>query len=377
MSFFSKVLNLVPELISGIVDTGQDAGAHLSNWFKSKSGSGLTEAQKQQNAFEAQQAEVSYERQKEYYQQFQSPAAMMQQYRDAGLNGAVMMSGGSTGAVAAPQVPQATGTSAGSQTASLGDIAKLVSDMSMLGVNKELVRSQANKNNAEAAESRSRKTGQDITNQFLPDQFGANIDNLRNNASLALERINTEQSQQALNLAGVNLEDARTALTLQQAYAASIDNETRAQLNALDIKLKENDTKLQECDMRYKSAMTAHAWADIKRINAERDNIVAERNKIIAETDDVNAAAYGKWLDNKIKDGTAQGLIEATNFKNDPERLRYDWDWQHTSNIGRTAVDVLDLEKGSRYEFGTSLKRWSTFPQRFGQRSAGRTHSRH
>lgn len=379
MSFFSKVLNLVPELISGIVDTGQDAGAHLSNWFKSKSGSGLTEAQKQQNAFEAQQAEVSYERQKEYYQQFQSPAAMMQQYKDAGINGAVMMSGGSTGAVAAPQVPQASGTSAGSQTASLGDISKLISDMSTLPSQRRLLESQANKNNADAEEARSRKTGQDITNQFLPDQFGANIEATRNNAALALERINTEQSQQALNRAGVPLREAQTALTLQQAYAESIDNQTRARLNDLDVQIKEKDVALRDLEAKYKEAMTAHAWADVRRINAEISKIHAERHLLVAQTDDVNEAAYGKWLDNEIKQGTASGVVARTNYENSPDKLVKDWNWKHMSNIARIATNAAGfLQSIGAAGVLESFASYSTHDVRHTQpHTVGRTHTPH
>lgn len=92
------------------------------------------------------EAEKAYQRQREFYQDFSSPQAMMRQYRQAGINPSYVMQNGSYNA-SAPSVQQANTP----QTFDVGEqISNGSSKIAQLIQNANLVKSQANKNNAEA-----------------------------------------------------------------------------------------------------------------------------------------------------------------------------------------------------------------------------------
>ena len=92
------------------------------------------------------EAEKAYQRQREFYQDFSSPQAMMSQYREAGINPSYVMQNGSYNA-SAPSVQQANTP----QTFDVGEqISNGSSRVAQLIQNANLVKSQANKNNAEA-----------------------------------------------------------------------------------------------------------------------------------------------------------------------------------------------------------------------------------
>lgn len=92
------------------------------------------------------EAEKAYKRQREFYQDFSSPQAMMEQYRYAGINPSYVMQNGSYNA-SSPSVQQAN-------TPQIFDVGEQItqgtSKVAQLIQNANLVKSQTNKNNAEA-----------------------------------------------------------------------------------------------------------------------------------------------------------------------------------------------------------------------------------
>lgn len=349
-SLFSGLTGLTGDILPGLGNLLKGAGNLWENtgdsaesWFDSKTGRALTGAQREQNQFEHDEAELAYQRQIDYYNQFQSPDAMMRQYREAGLNPALMMTGGNEGSVSPISPPQASGTSAGSQTASLGDIVSLFSNLSLLDAQRQKLVAEAKNTNADTDYKEAQTTGQQIANKFLPTQYETNIENMQANTNLVLSQIDSEVVRRDLMRSDIDLNDAKTALTLQQAYLASLDAETRRELNQLEVKLKDIQTRYEDARIRYTNALTSGAWAEVRKTNQEISNLQAERERIVAETDRIHNDNYGKWLDNSIKEQTLPDVVRKSHFENSDENLRKDWNWQHTSTLVRNVKGAIEL----------------------------------
>lgn len=74
-------------------------GDGLLNWFRAKTGQELSNAQLQANAFNAAEAQKARDFNLQMYQDYESPKAMMEQYKAAGLNPALMYEGYTPAAV--------------------------------------------------------------------------------------------------------------------------------------------------------------------------------------------------------------------------------------------------------------------------------------
>lgn len=74
-------------------DSVDKFGDGLLNWFRAKTGQELSNAQLQANAFNAAEAQKARDFNLQMYQDYESPKAMMEQYRQAGLNPALMYEG--------------------------------------------------------------------------------------------------------------------------------------------------------------------------------------------------------------------------------------------------------------------------------------------
>lgn len=68
-------------------------GDGLINWFKAKTGQELSNAQREANLFNSIEAQKARDFNLQMYEDYQSPKAMMEQYKEAGLNPALMYEG--------------------------------------------------------------------------------------------------------------------------------------------------------------------------------------------------------------------------------------------------------------------------------------------
>lgn len=181
--------------------------------------------QDEQNKFNAQQAQIAYDRQRELYnyqyqnersafladrehnEQYNSPFAQMQRYKQAGLNPALLTgqigSGSANVDFSAPSMPGVDSTSSGSQgqfqmdqglsglTGGLTALASLVNQSEMTRSQVELNESQAAKNEADTGKSKKEieKLGADISNVNMDTKLKEKqVDNV----AAATEKLNYE-----------------------------------------------------------------------------------------------------------------------------------------------------------------------------------------
>lgn len=142
-------------------------GTGLVNWWNKITGSDLTDAEKQANQFSAEQADLAYQRQREFYQDFQSPEAQMRSQmagmQSLGINPALMYggsmpSGGGSSSPSAPSsVAPTSGESLGSFITVMLNAAKLGAEIKNINADTRLKDTGANRNESET-------TGIDIEN---------------------------------------------------------------------------------------------------------------------------------------------------------------------------------------------------------------------
>lgn len=152
----------------------------INSLWNKLTGAGTTNAEKEAMQFNANQAELdrqfqsaeaekARQWQEDYYQQYQSPAAMMRQYEQAGLNPALMY-GGATGSSTAPSTSVPTGASA-SSGAPVTEAGSLLSTI-MQAV---LAKSQINLNNANANNANASAGEHNMNVEWKPKLFESEI----------------------------------------------------------------------------------------------------------------------------------------------------------------------------------------------------------
>lgn len=220
--------------------------------------------------FNHREAELARQWQEDFYNKYQSPSAMVQQYRDAGLNPALMYQNGAGSASAVSSSPANAGSVVSPDFSGFGDIGTNILQLAELmknnKVQRDTERALQNKYNAEAELSRSQKTGQDIQNDFSPKLFEQN---------LKQGELNLENTKAGINLALSQL-DLNKDVLLTNAY-------NRSYLAALTEKVgAERATELVRKGLITMQTLLASS----EKQNLDLKNFQEQwRNSFIANTD--------------------------------------------------------------------------------------------
>lgn len=150
----------------------------LKNWWSKFTGNDLTDAEKQANEFSSTQADIAYQRQREFYEDFQSPEAQMRSQmsgmQSLGVNPALMYGGtmpgggGSSSPSAPSSVAPTSGESLGSFISVMLNALKVGAEIKNINADTRLKDSGANKN-------RSETTGIDIANWIKEQTKGFEV----------------------------------------------------------------------------------------------------------------------------------------------------------------------------------------------------------
>lgn len=140
---------------NGINGYIKSAWQRLKYWWKTKvvgssiynkvTGDALTGAEREANSFSAEQAQLERDWQEEMYLKYNSPSALMSQYREAGLNPALMYGQNVAGNMSAnASAPSSVTPDSGSSLANIVDIIGLKSQIDLNKANARLANSNAN-----------------------------------------------------------------------------------------------------------------------------------------------------------------------------------------------------------------------------------------
>lgn len=146
--------------------------------------------------FQAQQAQLARDWQEDYYNKYSSPSAMVQQFKDAGLNPAMMYG---RGASVVGGVPSGASPSGGSQMMPSFSLSGEVGNIIQL---KEMIKNNESTRNLQSAQANlfsSQNIGQQLQNEFNPLFYRQNLKQGELNLQNTLTGINLAISQINLN----------------------------------------------------------------------------------------------------------------------------------------------------------------------------------
>ena len=230
-------------LISGSFSTANNAANVAHQVAENEKDRKFNAEQAQLNRdFQSKEAELAYERQLDFYNTTQSPQAMVSQYKDAGLNPALLV-GGVSGASSPQSSPSGSSASSnGSSIPQMTDVMKSIVDIESIKASIEEARSRANLNNKEADKVSKETSWIDTYNTTEIESLKAGIDNVRSNIKLneqkvqeslqnvqeSLKRMDVMESQIEVNGALVDLHGSQTVVNeskdiLQKMEAKQID----------------------------------------------------------------------------------------------------------------------------------------------------------
>lgn len=220
-------------------------------------------------------SQIAAKRQEDTYNNHLSMPAKVAEYDEAGLN-PMSLAGAGVGATSAPSVPQAETPSADSLTSILGGLLSYKAQMARVEVDRERVKAQKE----DIASRIEYRAEQKFYQQKLNEWFDANqivsLDKMKAEAALAYEKIDTEQTQQALNAAGVSASEARAALDFQMALQKEWENSP--EYRRVELGLMRAHQNLYNAD-------AAESYENVKNLVEVRRNVAQDTALKLAQTE--------------------------------------------------------------------------------------------
>lgn len=263
-------------------------------------GAALTPAEREASALQLsnQQTlnEEDYQRKIDFYERYESPAAMMQQYKAAGLNPALMYQG-------APSVSASGGVgsgSAGMPSAGMESVAGLISAISgasiqshkmrfeqeikrkELELQEEQLGIQRNQSEAYARFLASQSIGQDITNQNLQRMFDLNAENVFAKTASLVDSLKTAEAQRVLLKAQVSESAARSALMRTNNAIAQCDLKVRNEYNSILVRTSQLQYDMLSAEGEYQRRFLEQG---IKKGEEELTHLLIENGLLGLEKD--------------------------------------------------------------------------------------------
>lgn len=296
---FSRLAENNPEIASYGFDLGTNTG-----WFKSdalaaarryaESGIGLTGAEREANQFNAQQAQIGRDWQEQMYNQYYSPSAQVRQFKDAGLNPALMYSNGiGSGSMPSSSAPQSVSPQRGktdSSSAGLGLLLQVI--QSIAGIRNSIV--QTNSQRAVAESEVTRNIAQagftNTQNQHYGDVVQSSLELNKAKVDQINSLIETESVKRALYRSDISLKEAQATLVGFQALLSQIDVNNRQAIIDSTI-------RLQETQMALNRAQSAKNYKEIEALNEQIPELKSVlRSTILDNCSNAQLAAVNTML---------------------------------------------------------------------------------
>lgn len=192
-----------------------------SNLWNRWTSSGLTDADREANAFTTSEREASQAWQEQMYNKYESPLAIRQQMEQAGLNSALMYGSG----VQTSDIGSASAGSSVSPSSAnnpLGAISQVL-ELRNLVSNNSLIKAQAKKTSAEAER-------QSIDNEYLRKHHESDLEEQRTRITLNGAEVNVKNGQVRLYDSEISL---NTAKELSLGYENALKSAQTAEKNML------------------------------------------------------------------------------------------------------------------------------------------------
>lgn len=337
------------------------AGAGVSaigNLFGISSSASLNKANRR---WQSAEAEKAYQRQREFFQDFQSPSSVIRQYRDAGVNPNYVLQNGGISSPSAPSVASANTP----ETFDFGSqISRGSLQLGQMVQNSNLIRSQAGKNDAEAnninlkTPKELEKLGYDTeTAKEVARLAGANqeMDLQLKNQELSLKTAETATQQAMANVyhwqslnSKFDLENLKP-LEMQQIQTSITKDLAQVDLMVAQKHLTEQEAKLAVANIykTYMDAVSNRISANASMVSSKAQQQMADNqsalipsqiqaNESIATSN--NAKASNLTIDTDTRAKSQHFVLESMRTSN--EILGKENSWYHARQVGGMIRDV-------------------------------------
>lgn len=280
----------------------------ITNWWKSLwnslTGAGLTQAQVEANQFSSKEAQISRNWTEAMYNKYESPAAIRQQYEEAGLNPALMYEGyqpsGFGGAAAAPGSVSPDSPQLLSLLSFLTQAKLAKSEIEYKGKQGDLVEAQADQARSQAARNRAEE---ERTRMLTPAEYNDVL------ADVDLKR------------SGISRNEAESALAMANVGLLQIDEKTRDAYNNVLIAEK-------QAESARLGAETEKARAEIANLKREYVISFAREAAIKANTSLVSKQELNVLMEHNILYWNSESARYEANikaFENDKKESNRVW----------------------------------------------------
>ena len=330
-------MGILDSLISGGFSTLNNAGNIVHQIKENQKDRDYNAEQSQLNRdFQSKEAELAYERQLEYYDTRQSPSAMVEQYKEAGLNPALLAGNAGTGTSSPQSVPSgSTASSKGSPIPQMVDILSSVFNIESIKAGIEEMKSRANLNNKEAEKVSKQTSWIDTYNTTEIESLKAGIEQVRSNIELNESKVNESIQNVKESLKRMELMDSQVEVNgalVDLHGSQQVVNESRAVFEKLNA--KQLDLLLPYVQLRQE--------AEIALTNAKSDEA-----KYSAESQmyDANLKMLKSMVDAKLIDSSYyDSVIDQAHW--DAKYKKREYKWKPINDICHN-VSMLAIGAGS------------------------------
>lgn len=268
------------------------SGNPFLSFLNSLTGAGLTGAQYASMSFAHNEAQLARDWDEEMYNRYNSPSALMAQYRDAGLNPALMY-GQQVSGSAPTSGPVASSPVSASQGPTFSDLLSMAGLKSQIEVNKaeaENLRAGARKNNADAE-------GQEITNLTLDD----------------LNRVKVYSGRAEIRKMEQDMRESESRVQLNGSEIQI--NGKRIELMDSNIDLNTKEAAVKEANVRLQNLSADQIAAILPYVAAQEQASLALK---YAQTDEARAIAQSNYTT------AISGLLMVPGILSDNERKAFE-----------------------------------------------------
>lgn len=256
-----------------------------------------SEAQKNRD-FQSKEAELAFEREVDFYEQYKSPTAQVQQYKDAGLNPALLAGGiGATTSPSASAPQGAQGHSSSSAPVNHNPFALAKDAFDFAGLAQALEQRKADVKRTKAETDRIDAETQKINKEtsWIDAYNSASIDSMRAGIDKVRSDIDVNES-----LIDKNIQD------VQESISRVSVNESTVKVNGALIDLHGSQKVLNECKAAVERLNAQTIKEMLPYIQARQEAEIALTN---SKTDEARYSAEEKMYEANLK--MLRGLVDA------------------------------------------------------------------
>jgi len=256
--------------------------------------------------------------------QYNTPAAQVQRYKDAGLNPNLMNFGGTTGISSSPAASSQSHPLESFQP-DLSTFGSSLANVIRLKMEQRVAESEANKNDAEAQKSISESVGQNITNSHLDSTLTAQYNQIQANIKMTdakiLEidqRVENFRQQNKLLDKKIEGEELENRVRLVNARIAEATEQTKIDLAIEELNIAKEQKEVLRAQKKQISAL-AYLYT-VQAVYTEKQQEIAEKDfKIREKLSDQELENLKQKLTNLKSENS--NIQADTNLKNEKSRL--------------------------------------------------------